>query len=113
MLRTAINTRVKNATENMRLTDPLLGLSRNFLYQTSSSSIANRQSETENCASSFVPRTYPAILFSASLAALRAAAIAISVPDTGPSESVLAKKTRSIGCRANGCTFVYKPGVDI
>ena len=56
---------------------------------------------------------FPAMRLSASFTARRAAIIALLVVDSGPSESVFAKNTRSIGCRASGCTFVYSPGVDI
>src|SRR5271157_4477551 len=51
-------------------------------------------------------RGFPARRLSASLTARRAAVMALLVVDSGPSESVLAKKTRSIGSRARGCTLV-------
>ena len=42
-----------------------------------------------------------------------AAMIAVDVVDTGPMESVLAKKMRSSGRRATGKTLVWLPGVAI
>src|ERR1700674_443222 len=56
---------------------------------------------------------FPASRLSASFTARLAAMIALLVVDSGPSESVLAKNTRSIGSRTKGCTLVYRPGVDI
>jgi len=49
---------------------------------------------------------FPAKRLSASFTARRAATMALLVVDSAPSESVLAKNTRSIGCRAKGCTLV-------
>ncbi len=46
----------------------------------------------------------PARRASASLTARCAARIAVLAVDSGPSESVLAKKTRSMGCRTKGWT---------
>ena len=56
---------------------------------------------------------FPASRCSTSFTARRAAAIASELLDSGPCESVLAKKTRSIGCRTRGCTSVYNFGVDM
>jgi hypothetical protein len=52
-------------------------------------------------------------LASTSFTARCAAAIPEAVVDTGPSESVLAKKTRSMDWRAIGCTSVKTFGADI
>src|ERR1700722_13004785 len=56
---------------------------------------------------------FPASRASTSFTARCAARIPALVVDSGPSESVLAKKTRSRGWRTSGCTCVNSPGVDI
>src|SRR5579862_1204292 len=53
----------------------------------------------------------PASLFSTHSAALRAESTAPEISDSGPIESVFAKKTRSRGWLAVGMIFVKVPGV--
>src|ERR1700751_1470740 len=53
----------------------------------------------------------PASLFSTHSAAFRAESTAPEISDSGPIESVFAKKTRSSGWLAAGMIFVKVPGV--
>ncbi len=65
----------------------------------------------QNAARMGHPQGFPASRASTSLTARRAAAMALLVVDSGPSESVFAKKMRSMDLRTMGCTWVKSPGM--